>query len=306
VSVRAWPVRLWLPALSRFVPTHPLRRLARQADRLEDGAQGYVAALAQNFGLLADALPAAALTRQWYAGDAGDALWLAADPAWVQPDMNGARLLACGQWQLSMDDAQSLAAAVRPAVEEAGMQLLVSAPDRWQLRLPEGLALPTFAAPEQALGEDLFQHLPQGEPGRTWRRLINEAQVLLHQHPLNTRRREQGLPPINSLWLWGGGRLPAVLDTPWHGVISDEPVLCALAEKARIPTQSRSPDAVAKVAAGWLIDLQDLPVDTIAAHFETSIQQLAASCALELAFASGERYLHKRWHRLRRWRRGGV
>jgi hypothetical protein len=302
VSAQAWPVRLWLPALSRFPPTDPLRLLARRADRLADGAQGYVAGLAQNFGLLADALPAAALTRQWYAGDAGDQLWLAADPAWVQPDMNGARLLACGQWQLSMDDAQALAEAVRPAVEEAGMQLLVSSPDRWQLRLPDGLALPPFTAPEQALGEDLFQHLPQGESGRAWRRLLNDAQVLLHQHPLNAWRREQGLPPINSLWLWGGGRLPALVDTPWHGVISDEPVLCALAEKARIPTQPRNPATVAAASAGWLIDLQDLPVTEIAAQFDVSIQQLAAAGALELAFASGERYLHKRWHRLRRWR----
>jgi hypothetical protein len=295
-----------LPALPRFAPAHPLRLLARRADRLTDGAAGYVAALAQNFGLLADGLPAAALTRQWYAGDAGDDLWLAADPAWVQPDMNGARLLACGQWQLSLDEAQSLAAAVRPAVEEAGMQLLVSAPDRWQLRLPPNLALPSFAAPEQALGEDVFQHLPQGEPGRPWRRLLNETQVLLHQHPLNAQRREQGLPPINSLWLWGGGRLPAVLDTPWHGVISDEPVLCALAEKARIPTQRRRPEAVATAGAGWLVDLQDLPAEAIAVDFGAPIQQLAASGALELAFATGERYLHKRWHGLRRWRRGGA
>src|SRR3546814_1479129 len=49
------------------------------------------------------------------------------------------------------------------------MQLEISTPDRWHLRLPPDTPLPDFAAPEQALGEDLAQHLPQGAQGRRWR-----------------------------------------------------------------------------------------------------------------------------------------
>src|SRR6185312_8364748 len=79
-------------------------------------------------------------------------LWLPADPAWVRPDMNGVRLLACGQLQLSMDEAQAFAAMLRPVFDEAGMQLEISTPDRWHLRLPADMPLPDFDAPEQALG----------------------------------------------------------------------------------------------------------------------------------------------------------
>src|SRR3546814_2249687 len=76
-------------------------------------------------GVQTCALPisAAAITRQFLAGDAGDDIWLSADPAWVQPDMNGVRLLACGQMQLDMDAAQALAEPLRPIFDEAGMQL---------------------------------------------------------------------------------------------------------------------------------------------------------------------------------------
>src|SRR3546814_16858597 len=84
--------------------------------------------------------------RQFLAGDAGDDIWLSADPAWVQPDMNGVRLLACGQMQLDMDAAQALAEPLRPIFDEAGIQLEISTPDRWHLRLPPDTPLPAFAA----------------------------------------------------------------------------------------------------------------------------------------------------------------
>ncbi len=38
-----------------------------------------------------------------------------------------------------------------------------------------------------------------------YRRLDSEIQMLLHAHPVNARRQQQGMPPINGLWLWQGG-----------------------------------------------------------------------------------------------------
>ena len=106
----------------------------------------------------------------------------------------------------------------------------------YHVRLPVDAPTPTLAAPEQALGEDLYQHLPDGADGRRWRVLLNEVQVLLHQHPRNAERRTRGLPPVNSLWLWGGGTLPSLVRTPLRGVISDDVLLGALATRAGIAT----------------------------------------------------------------------
>ncbi len=298
-------LQLWLPALAHFEPDHPLREWLARADRLVDGSGGYLDGLGDYFQGIDSDVPAAAITRQFLAGDAADATWLSADPAWVQPDMNGVRLLACGQLQVEMDEAQALAAPLRPVFDEAGMQLEISTPDRWHLKLPANTALPSFAAPEQALGEDLSQHLPQGAEGRRWRVLLNEIQVLLHQHPLNAERRARGLAPVNSLWLWGGGSLPGRLKSPLRGVISDDLLLRALAGRADAAQQTRTPETVAAATPGWLIDLQDLPANEIASHWWPTLQPLLGRQSTMLHFASAERWRHEPWHRWRFWRGTG-
>jgi hypothetical protein len=311
---------VWLPALERFEPAHPLRGSLAQANRLDDGARGYLAGLGAWFDTTSP-LPAAALTREWLAGDAGTGVWLCADPAWVEPDMNGARLLACGQLHLEASDAATLAAPLLPLFEEQGMQLEVSTPDRWHLRLPPDLAVPAFPAPEQALGENLLQHLPQGPEGRRWRILQNDIQVQLHQHPLNVQRRRAGQPPVNSLWLWGAGRLPATVSTPLQGVVSDDVLLRALAARAGIAQRARTPladngaarpvdgaaassmhDRTDDLPSGGLLDLQDLSAAAIATTWWPALAQAMYRQPLRLIFASGERWEHRPWHRWRFWR----
>lgn len=296
------PARLWLPALDRFDVAHSLRHLLAQADRLDDGPHDRLAGLAAAFDGAGSPLPAAALVREHLAGDAGDASWLNADPAWVQPDMNGVRLLACGSMALEMDEAQAFAQVLQPAFAEAGLQLRISAPNHWQLRLPSNVQLPDFAAPEQALGEDLYQHLPQGADGRPWRVLLNEVQVLLHQHPLNAARQARGLPPVNSVWLWGGGRLPGQLRSVFAGVVGNDELLLALATRAGVPGQARTLPVVAAAQAGTLIDLQDLPTAELGGDWWPVVQGLAQRQALHFAFASGERWSWQPRHRWRFWR----
>lgn len=298
-------IDIWLPDLARCAPDHPLRALLRKADPIESGARGYTEGLAARFEV-AGRMPAGALTRDLIDGDAGGDAWLCADPSWVQPDLNGARLLACGQMQLSMDDALAFAEPLKPLFEEAGMTLMVSSPDHWHVRLPAQTVTPDFAAPEQALGEDLYYHLPQGAEGRPWRILLNEVQVILHQHPLNAERRQRGLPPVNHLWLWGGSVLPDAVRTSLTHVVGDDLLLTALARQAKVPCTVRSTASVQAAAPGTFIDLQDLPVDEIALHWMDSLLVLARQNAIQLSFASGERWVHRSWHRLRFWRGSGA
>jgi len=305
MSARApQPLELWLPALSRFDPAHPLRRLLARADSAGEGPRGYLAGLDGYFRCDVRPLPAAALTRECIAGDAADAVWLSADPAWVQPDLNGVRLLACGQLQLSRGEAAALAAPLKPLFGDAGMLLELSTPDRWHLRLPPGSPLPDFAAPEQALGEDLLQHLPQGNEGRRWRVLLNDVQVMLHQHPVNEARRTRGLAPVNSLWLWGGGRLPAQVRSELGGVIGDDLLLVALAARAKSLQLPCTLEHVAAARPGWLVDLQDMPVNDLASTWWPVLERLSRQQALRLSFASGERWHWQPWQRWRFWRRG--
>jgi hypothetical protein len=131
------------------------------------------------------------------------------------------------------------------------------------------------------------------------------AQILLHQHPVNQARGERGLPPVNSLWFWGGGTLPAHVRTSLATVIGDDVLLGALAGRAGLVMQPRTPSHVALARAGGMIDLQDLPVDVIANDWWPSLEPLLRTQAVQWVFASGERFVHRPWHRWRFWRKAG-
>lgn len=46
---------------------------------------------------------------------------------------------------------------------------------------------------------------PQDPSTQAWRKWLNEVQMAWHSHPINQNRMDQGLDPINGLWLYGGG-----------------------------------------------------------------------------------------------------
>jgi len=177
----------------------------------------------------------ASLTRQIDAGDAAGAIWLRADPCRIQPDINGARLLDHGPTlDLDAEDAAQLLPALRPLFGDAGMPIDAPVPSRWYLRLAPGTPLPEFTGPEEALGTDLFEHLAEGSEGRRWRRLLTEAQVVLHNHPWNERRAAAGKRPVNSLWFWGGGTLPDAVRSAHDRLHGGDELACALAAAAGI------------------------------------------------------------------------
>jgi len=230
---------LLLPATKRFAGVALPQVLARalgRADRLAHEA-GDDAQLARHFQLLPNRWAPAALTRVVDGGieDARLSGWLRADPAYIRPDINGARLLATGDTLgIAADDVEALLPALRPLFGDAGVTLDAPHPGRWYLRLPRDTPLPAFATPAQALGEDVFEHIPGGAEARRWRVLSSEAQVMLHNHPHNAARAARGKPPINSLWFWGGGVLPDHVTSTSPTLYSDDPLLHGLAHVAKL------------------------------------------------------------------------
>lgn len=295
-----------LPPLKQCAGVPLLTTWCSRGDRLPDATPGRLAATAHWFSSPGGTLPVAALTRELHAHDAGHATWLCADVASVQPDLNGVRMIACGNLDLTATEADALARDLRPMFGDRGDLLEATTPSRWHLRLPEGAATPVFDAPEQVLGDDLLGHLPQAPDARRWRLLLNEAQVILHQHAVNAARRRRGQLPANSLWLWGGGALPSWVKTPLTRVFSNDPLLHALAAQAGIAAQSTATFPEQALAAGDEV-LLDLDAARALGNHVTQLQfaqlQRLRVGTLVLAFASGERYRVRPWHRWRFWRR---
>ena len=296
-----------LPAASRFGKQRlgdDIARVLGRADRLPPAAAGRREQLRRHFDLPAGSWPIAALARQHDLGDAAGALWLRADPVHVRPDINGVRLLAYGD-ALALTDADSAALlpAIRPLFGDAGFELDAPTPAHWYLRLARGTPLPEFADPDDALGEDLFEHLPGGPEGRRWRSLLSEAQMLLHQHPWNAQRQAQGTPAINSLWFWGGGVLPVQPRAARHARVgSDDEVLRTLVPAGCIATPL--PQAYAPSDDDVLFDLADerdlarLQHDWLRPALKT-----LSTRTLQLDFADGNVLQLSRGQRLRFWRK---
>jgi hypothetical protein len=278
--------------------------LAR-GDRLAHATPGRDVMLRECFEFTGTEIPVAALTRSLDAVDAGSALWLRADPAWVVADAVTLRLLACGDMQLSTDDCTALARPLKPLFGDAGFLLEPLTPARWYLRCPPGAQLPAFSSPQAALGDDIARHLPEGDAGRRWRHLLNEVQVILHNHPLNAERVRRGQAPVNSLWIWGAGTLPDWVRTTHGIVVSGDEIVHALARLAGIPIADSLADALPTSAAGAGI-LIDLDRAVIADEWQEPVQRALNDrvvTEVRLNFASGERYCYRHGHRWRFWRK---
>ena len=229
-------VTLLLPTRERFrgqpLPAD-LGRLLGRSDR-SDADAGIKPQLQRHFDVLPRHCPEAPITRQLDARDAAVHGWLRADPAYVRADISGGRMLACGDLGLTLEDCEALLAPLKPLFGDEGFPISAPVPQRWYLMLPRECKLPAFDGPEDVLGDNLEPHLPTGDVGRRWRRLLNEAQVILHNHPLNERRIEQGKPPVNSLWFFGGGVLPDFVRIEGR-IFGEEILLRGLADFAKQP-----------------------------------------------------------------------
>jgi hypothetical protein len=289
-----------LPTLARCGQDRQLRAWLIRGDRLPDTGFGYTRALAEHFQLPARELPVAALMREALHGDAGEHTWVCVDPAFVQPDMTGARMLACGTLGLKPDEAEALAVPLRPLFGDRGGLLELSRPDHWHLQLPRDSKPPDFSTPDEVLGDDLVQHLPEGQGNAYWRNLFNEVQMLLHNHPLNAERRTRGQSPVNCLWFWGAGRLPMWIKSPLACVYSDDPLARTLAERAGIGVYPLAEFNPKSGKGEILVDLEsNLQPET---HWPLLHNALRRCKTMQLSFASGERMQIHRWHRWRVWR----
>jgi len=174
------------------------------------------------------AVPAGALTAHAHGLEAGTRSWLRADPVHLRADRDHVLLMPSQAFSVTAAEAESLAAALTPLL--AGKFVLHAVkPDRWCLQLAENAQAEAGSrAPVDLAGADIDPHLPP----KSWHPLLTEIQMALYQHQANTVREQRGDPVINSVWLWGAGRLPAAARGPWHSVGASDSVAAGLARLA--------------------------------------------------------------------------
>ncbi len=108
---------------------------------------------------------------------------------------------------LSADESRALCEAADAHMREDGVRLRFVDAARWLVTCNQSVDVLT-ERPDWIIGELLRPNLPRGRDARLIERWMNELQMLLHAHPVNSAREERGLLPINLVWLWGLQPLP--------------------------------------------------------------------------------------------------
>lgn len=144
----------------------------------------------------------------------GGELSLCADPCYLHPDRDKL-LLFYRDLDLSLDEAQAIAAFIQPLFDEIDATLEVHKEDQWVLGLNQPVQ--TAFSPKEGLhGQPVTDYLPKGVEAENWIRLWNEIQMQLFDCPLNQAREVAGKVPINSVWFWGNAVLPQRWQSwPW-------------------------------------------------------------------------------------------
>ena len=235
---------LRLPALELLIAR------GRQA---ADESLSLEAWLMEAFGGEGDAeIPAGALTLAACGGDPAGAAWMRADPAHLRLNRDQLILVPAAAFGLQAVEAEALAASLNQHFQgQLAFQPLAA--ERWCVRLgsldAEGLRTRT---PVEVAGRDINLNLPTGTRAIHWHQVLNEIQMVLHEHPVNEAREARGEPAVNSVWLWGAARMAAGLTAPYQSVTADDPLALGLAQAAGLRHRS-----VPSGAGAWLGRLPD-------------------------------------------------
>jgi hypothetical protein len=217
--------------------------LARATPRALSG-RGFESLLFSLFGAEppADAdLPVGAVTRVLDLGVVDDGWWLRADPIHLSPRRDQLILTDSYMLDLTQNEASRLAAEITEAYTPEGWIIKAPRPSRWYLKPARTPKVSTTPLAE-VVGRDIHPYLPRGLEAKAWHTILNETQILLHTSKVNEEREAAGKLPVNSLWFWGGGRLPRIQPVRWGGLWSGEPVSLGLARLSETPSHSAPAD----------------------------------------------------------------
>lgn len=79
---------------------------------------------------------------------------------------------------------------------------------------PDRFSPSPLVPPHDILDKPVGSYLPHGENGAVLTGITKKSCHILESHPVNIKRKNRGLNPGNSIWIWGEGRKPAIDSFP--------------------------------------------------------------------------------------------
>lgn len=257
---------------------------------------------------------------------AGTEYCLRADPVHLSAGGEGVVLLDNSMIGLEAKEAAAIVDALQPYFSELDAQLHAPHPGHWYLTCAELPRIQTTPLP-QVTGRDVSTRLPTGPEQTRWRQLFNELQMVLHASSVNETRTNQGRLPVNSLWFWGAGTMPAKGQAGFDFCLSDDPFVRGLAVLHDVPAAalpSSVPELLEQAsnaervlvtddrarqyqcygdAAGWLGYVAALESDWL----RPLDRELKRGRLKQVdILTNGMKLSYRRWHQWRVWRGASI
>jgi len=223
--------------LASGVSPASLELLAARGRREKTTSQTLEDWLQQAFGL-GGKLHAGAISLYGAGHAPGEASWTRADPVHMQIQQKRVVISPATALRVSPQEADALCDALTRHFAGT-LEFRALDPHRWCARL---LQADMELGDMPALDMAGFEATVGPEDA-----LLTEVQMLLHNHPVNEAREARGEPVLNSVWLWGSGRLPSGAHCKWQTVASTDPFALGLARLA-----GASPRPLPANAQAWL------------------------------------------------------
>lgn len=125
-----------------------------------------------------------------------------------EPDYNAKQMVDYSAGEITSEEARQLIETVQAELGTKDKHFYPGISYRhlmvWQYGPEETQVTP----PHDISGRVVKDYLPSGAGADTLLEIMQQSYVLLKDHPVNLSRVERGLPPANSVWLWGQGKRP--------------------------------------------------------------------------------------------------
>jgi len=181
-------------------------------------------------GLGSDVLerfPAGPCTHAARTGQRPTARLARAEPVHLLTALDHLQLAAPVPVPLDAKESDAVLATLNSHLEGSGFVLHAGGGQAWLCECPPELQF-MAVEPSSAVGQNLRGFLPDGRDAGRVRALVNELQMLLHEHPVNERRAASGQPPVNSVWLWGAGSAGEIRGAAPGVLVTDDEWLSGL------------------------------------------------------------------------------
>jgi hypothetical protein len=176
-----------------------------------------------------DDFPSAALSMLVHDAYDENLSYMCADPVHLQADMDHAILTSSHDLYLNQDESAAICDVLNKHFKQDGLSFISLDKDQWIVTCKDEIELNTTPLSE-TIGRNVNFLLPKGDASGFWKKILTEAQMLMHSHDVNVDRESSGKLSVNSLWFHGSGHLPNYDKQTSLSICSNDNVLKGLAD----------------------------------------------------------------------------